>query len=401
VERIVEEQSRPGGAEDEQPHGRADTMPVMPVYKITPDRIDALPATTYAERGIKERGDLQRLLRANIGVVAPDVLIIAEEFGEWDDSKRRIDLLGVDDKGNLVVIELKRGDDGEHMELQAIRYAAMVSRMTFARAVEVYQRHLDKHAPGRNASAGLLEFLRWDEPREEEFASDVRIILVSAEFGKELTTAVLWLNERDMDIRCVRVKPYANGEQTIVDVQQIIPQPDIAERLIQIKQKEQAERTEKATRHSERRAFWTAALPVVSAIVPRWKNISAGDDGWLNAASGKPGVSFQLWSYTDQCGNSLYIDGGATKPAWAKAVFDALLRNREAIERAFGGPLEWTRLDDKRASIVASKTLKAGYRSPREDWAKTHAALADESKRFEAATLQHIDAAIAEATRTT
>jgi|GEM_PF-993233 len=214
----------------------------MPIYRITPDHIEAVPETSYAQRGISERGDLQRLLRANIGVVAPDVLIIAEEFGEWDDSKRRIDLLGVDDKGNLVVIELKRGDDGEHMELQAIRYAAMVSRMTFARAVEVYQRHLDKHAPGRDARASLLEFLRWDEPREEEFASDVRIILVSAEFGKELTTAVLWLNERDMDIRCVRVKPYANGEQTIVDVQQIIPQPDIAERLIQIKQKERAVR---------------------------------------------------------------------------------------------------------------------------------------------------------------
>lgn len=221
----------------------------MPVYKVTPDRIDALPATTYAQRWIKERADLQRLLRANIGVVtnpaepgAPGVLVIAEEFGEWDDSKRRIDLLGVDDKGNLVVIELKRDDDGSHMELQTIRYAAMVSRMTFARAVEVYQSHLDKHAPGQDARAKLLEFLRWEEPREEEFAADVRIVLVSAEFKKEITTAVLWLNERDLDIRCVRVMPYANGAETIVDVQQIIPQPDIAERLIQIKQKERAVR---------------------------------------------------------------------------------------------------------------------------------------------------------------
>ncbi len=234
--------------EDTQ-HAPSDTIFIMPVYKITPDRIDALPATSFVERGIKERADLQRLLRVNIGVVtnpenpsAPGVLVIAEEFGEWDDSKRRIDLLGVDDKGNLVVIELKRNDDGSHMELQAIRYAAMVSRMTFARAVEVYQSHLDKHAPGHDARGKLLEFLHWEEPREEEFAADVRIVLVSAEFKKEITTAVLWLNERDLDIRCVRVMPYANGTETIVDVQQIIPQPDIAERLIQIKQKERAVR---------------------------------------------------------------------------------------------------------------------------------------------------------------
>lgn len=215
---------------------------IMPVYKITPDRIDALPATSFVERGIRERADLQRLLRGNIAVVAPDVLVIAEEFGEWDDSKRRIDLLGVDNQGNLVVIELKRDEDGSHMELQAIRYAAMVSRMTFSKAVEVYQSYLDKHAPDQNARAKLLDFLRWEEPHEEEFAADVRIVLVSAEFKKEITTAVLWLNERDLDIRCVRVMPYANGTETIVDVQQIIPQPDIAERLIQIKQKERAVR---------------------------------------------------------------------------------------------------------------------------------------------------------------
>ena len=372
----------------------------MPVYKISPDKIEALPETSFPERGIKERGDLQRLLRANIGVVAPDVLVIAEEFAEWDDSKRRIDLLGVDDKANLVVIKLKRDDDGGHMELQAIRYAAMVSTMTFARAVEFFQAYLDKGAQGRDARAMLLAFLGWEEPREDDFASDVRIVLVSAEFSKELTTAVMWLNERDLDIRCVRLKPYANGEQTIVDVQQVVPLPEAAERTIQIKQKGQAQRSEKAERHYERKAFWTAALPLVAERCPRWLNISAGDDGWLNAASGKPGVSFQLWSYTDQCGSSLYIDGGASKPLWAKAVFDALFARRAEIERAFGGPLEWSRLDDKRASIVASKSIKGGYRSPRSDWPTMHAALADEIKRFETTMTACLDSAIAAANAT-
>jgi hypothetical protein len=56
--------------------------------------------------------------------------VIAEEFSEWEDSRRRIDLLGGDRDGNLVVIELKRTEDGGHMELQAIRYAAMVSALT-------------------------------------------------------------------------------------------------------------------------------------------------------------------------------------------------------------------------------------------------------------------------------
>ncbi len=105
----------------------------MAVFRLTKESIVQLPATSFAAKGIKERTDLQRLLKPNIAVVAPDVLIICDEFEEWEDSKRRIDLLGIDRTGTLVVIELKRDDDGGHMELQAIRYAAMVSRMTFQR----------------------------------------------------------------------------------------------------------------------------------------------------------------------------------------------------------------------------------------------------------------------------
>ena len=75
------------------------------------------------------------MFEANIGVIALNVLVVAEEFGDWDDSRRRIDLLGVDKVGtNLVVIELKRTEDGRHMELQAIRCTRiMISSTTFAK----------------------------------------------------------------------------------------------------------------------------------------------------------------------------------------------------------------------------------------------------------------------------
>ncbi len=61
-----------------------------------------------------------------------------------EDSRRRIDLLGLDKEANLVIIELKRTEDGGHMELQAIRYAAMVSTLTFEKIVEIYGDYLEK-----------------------------------------------------------------------------------------------------------------------------------------------------------------------------------------------------------------------------------------------------------------
>lgn len=202
----------------------------MPIYEFSGEEIRSLSKTTFEQAQMYERRDLQRLLRANIAVVAPDTLVIAEEFGDWDESRRRIDLLGIDRDANLVVIELKRTEDGGHMELQAIRYAAMVSTITFNQALDVFARYLTKIGkPETDAQAELLDFLGWDEPDEDAFAQDVKIVLASAEFSRELTASALWLRDRKIDIRCVRLQLYALGAQLLVDVQQIIPLPEVAE----------------------------------------------------------------------------------------------------------------------------------------------------------------------------
>lgn len=215
----------------------------MPIYEFASEEIRPLTKTTFGHVQLQERRDLQRLLRANIAVVAPDTLVIAEEFGDWDESRRRIDLLGIDRDANLVVIELKRTEDGGHMELQAIRYAAMVSTMTFDQAADVFARYLSQVGKAdADARAELLDFLGWDEPDEDAFAQDVRIVLASAEFSRELTTSVLWLIERGIDIRCVRLQPYGLDGRILVDVQQIIPLPEVAEYQVRVTEKKRKER---------------------------------------------------------------------------------------------------------------------------------------------------------------
>lgn len=41
--------------------------------------------------------------------------MLAEEFADWADSVRRIDLLCLASETRLVVVELKRDEDGGHM----------------------------------------------------------------------------------------------------------------------------------------------------------------------------------------------------------------------------------------------------------------------------------------------
>jgi RecB family endonuclease NucS len=217
----------------------------MTIYEITTEKIVEAMETSFADEGIKERTDLQRLIIEKIDIISKELMVITEEFGEWEESNRRIDILAIDKDAKLVVIELKRTQEGGHMELQAIRYAAMISTLTFDQTVEIYQNYLAKTGKEVIAREDILNFLEWEEPDEDSFANDVRIILVSADFSKEITTSVMWLNSRDLDITCIRLKPYKLEDKTLLDVQQIIPLPEAEEYQIKVKEKDKKQREKK------------------------------------------------------------------------------------------------------------------------------------------------------------
>ena len=234
----------------------------MAVYKLESEKITALNRTTFSSVNLSERGDLQRLLRDQIELISPDTLVISEEFSEWEDSRRRIDLLAVDKNANLVVIELKRTEDGGHMELQSLRYAAMVSALSFDKVVDIFEAYSQQRGHSLDARQTILDFLEWDDTSGNVFGQDVRIVLASANFSRELTTSVLWLCEKNIDIRCVRISPYEHSGDVFLDVQQVIPIPEAQDYQVQLREKRsvQSSRAWQARTDSEIWQDFTAKL---------------------------------------------------------------------------------------------------------------------------------------------
>jgi hypothetical protein len=242
----------------------------MTIFELRKNGIQAIPETSFSEQGFWERRDLQRLLLKHIEVIDPDTKVIAEEFGSWEDSRRRIDILGLDKLANLVVIELKRSEDGGFMDLQALRYAAMISVMTFDQVVDAYSIYIEKMGLEIEARHSILTFLGWYEPDDEKFANDVRIVLVSADFSKELTTSVLWLNERGQDIRCVRIRPYKHEDRILLDVQQIIPLPEASEFQTQVRNKQERQWVSRQLNRDLTRYDVTLGTESYAALPKRW-----------------------------------------------------------------------------------------------------------------------------------
>lgn len=316
--------------------------------------------------------------------------MLTEEFGDWEDSRRRIDLLAIDPQANLVVIELKRTNDGGHMELQAIRYASMISAMTFERAEQIHAEFLARLGePAEEARTRMLTILGLEEPDEETFAPDVRIVLVSEDFGKELTTAVLWLRERDIDIRCVRLRPYQDGEQRLIDVQQIIPLPGANEYQVQLRQKEQVGRKIRAERYDVRLKFWEGLVAIARSRHTRHGNLKPSSHNWMGAGSGIRGLGFNYAVVQEYGVVELYIDRGEATEN--KRTFDQLYARKDEIEASFGGSLLWERLDSKRACRIKHAIELGGYRSPESQWPDIQREMVDTMTRLEVALRPVLD----------
>jgi hypothetical protein len=359
---------------------------IMAIYKLTKDALTALTETKLETEGILERKDLQRLLRSQIKALDADLMVISEEFGDWVESNRRIDLLCLDKNANLVIVELKRTEDGGHMELQAIRYAAMVSKMTFPQLLSAYDSHLKQLGEStEDAQDRILQFLGWDEPQEDKFAQDVRIILASPNFSKELTTSVMWLNDFDVDIRCVRLKPYRDADGLVLlDIQQIIPLPEAAQYQTQIKAKDQAARAERGERHDLRYNFWSGLLEYAKTKTNLHANRKPGIYHWIGGSIGRAGFQLNYSVRGEESQVELYIDLGQNSDERNKVYFDGLKKNQAQIEGIFGGQLDWQDLPESRACRIR-KVIEGGYRSPESEWSSIYEKMVDAMIRLDKA----------------
>ena len=357
----------------------------MPLFHFTDKALLPVSETTYEDEQLLERQDLQRLMRDRIDSIAPGCMVLAEEFCNWQDSRRRIDLLCLGRDARLVVVELKRTKSGEQMELQALRYAAMVSTMTFDQAVLAHEGYLRERGSDRDAEADILSFLDWESDADGEFGTGVQVILASADFSRELATTVLWLNGRGLDIRCIRIKPYRLRDEILIDVQTVIPLPEAEEYIVRLRERERESEQVKAQAargDSIRKSFWEALLHRANKSGDLFSGISPTSQGWIGKGSGVSGLSFVYRITRMEAKVEFYID--TQDKLENERIFDALHARKEAIESAFGERLEWQRGDLKQSSQLVFTVPGGGY-ADEERWQELQDSMIDAMMRLERA----------------
>ncbi|KGM57050.1 membrane protein [Lysobacter arseniciresistens ZS79] len=354
---------------------------------IGKNRISKLKQVRFSDLGYTERNHLQEWLANQPDALGEELLIIQKEFDGFDDTKERLDLLAIDKQGALVIIENKLDDSGRNVVWQSLKYASYCSTLSKSQIAEIFQRYLDKTTPGTDAKALICEFLG-----QEEFAdvvvnpgNDQRLIMVAAQFRKEVTSTVLWLLKHRVLVKCFRATPFQHGDSVYLNIEQVIPLPEAEELMIGISEKESEEQSSErgqVTRYLLRAEFWQKTLEALEhANVSLYSNVNPTRDHWLNAGSGLSGVPYTMIFNRDEARVELTIARASREEN--KALFDALYARRGEIEALFGEPLDWHRNDEKKASNVSFGKAFVGH--DRESWPEMTEWLVDHLRRLHSA----------------
>ena len=356
------------------------------------NRLVRLEECRFSDLRLREREHLQEWLAHMPEALGEELLVIQKEFDGFADTRERLDLLALDKEGRLVVIENKLDDSGRDVVWQALKYAAYCSNLTQKDIPAIYQKYLDRSSEDKDAEANLRDFLDVEDldevvlnPRNEQ-----RLVLIAANFRKEVTAAVLWLLGHGVRAQCFRVVPYSFGEEVFIDLQQIIPTPEAVDFMIGMAAKDSEQKSvEGAQRrsHKLRHAFWTRALEALrERNVTLFENVSPSKDHWLSCGTGVSGCVYSLIFLKNEARVELGLQRSeASENKW---IFDQLEQVRAEVEARFGGSLKWLRMEDKKASRIVISCGFDGFNES--SWPDMVAWLCEHIVRLEQAFSQHL-----------
>lgn len=315
-----------------------------------------IDSVSFAGIGVLERSHIQEWLRHNPRMFGEELLVISIEFNQFEQIGDRPDVLALDRDGNLVIIELKRDSFAAYADLQAIRYAALLSTVTVDDVVPMYlhycQRYLNQpDQTADQAKAELVDFI--NDSAFTQLSNNPRIILCAENFSTAITTTVLWLNKIGLNVSCIRIQPYLVDNQIIIVPTKIIPTPEASQYTIRLQRKEQLEVEEQQRRNRPR----TMGILIDNEI------LKAGDKIYLTASL----PSYVVYQKDDKQFMATIIGGNSQSVIWEydnqEYTISALTRlifNRfnSNFNRTPNGNAHWTNSDGTLLWHLAEKCLE-------------------------------------------
>lgn len=354
-------------------------MPSELIFTVRPDAASPARPISLEEAGFRERAHLQEWVRENPEIIGAGVRIVTFEYDAWwargGRAADRLDLLGLDEDGRLVVAELKRGPATDTVETQAIKYAAFASRFTPRTLAEKHAAYLSRIGGRAVPDAEALDLLVshvGGGDLDPDLLKRPRIALVAASFHPRVTASAVWLTEMGVDVSLIEFNAYRTEHDIVLAVSHVWPLPDVEDFTVAPRPDEAREAGARGQRRRETRAVVTlvaggtledgAPLALKTEALPaRFRERVAA---WI-AGDGRRGRA--AWRNDDSAPLTWELDGEAWSPTGlAKEIAERATGERP---RVVNGPSAWTAEGGETLAEMAG--FGRGRAEPR-DWSDLH-----------------------------
>jgi hypothetical protein len=252
-----------------------------------------------------------------------------------------VDLIAEDDKGNPVVIE---------NQLERSNHDHLGKLVTYLAAVDAH------------AAIWIVS-----DPRPEHIK------------------AISWLNEGGIaSFYLLKVEAIRIDESAPAPLLTLIVGPSKEGREVGETKKELAERNDVRYR------FWAGLLDYAKTKTKLHAGLSPNESNFISTGAGVSGLEYNYVVTKHASTAELYINRGKDSAEENKTIFDQLFAARDEIERAFGEPLEWQRLDERKACRIRKMIALGGWADDPAVWPDVYAAMVDAMIRLEKAMKPHV-----------
>lgn len=174
------------------------------------------------------------------------------------------------------------------------------------------------------------------------------VVWIVAEARQEHASAIEWLNKHtddDLAFFLIEVHAYTIGDSDPAPMFKIIEQPNDFARSV----KAVARQGELSDAQIKRQEFWTMFNDVIDQRGKPFNKRRATTDHWYEVAVGSSQchISIDLVNKEHRIRVGLWITDN-------KDLFDSMKEHRAEVEATTGFPLDWDRLDNKKAAVICA-----------------------------------------------
>jgi len=200
----------------------------------------------------------------------------------------------------------------------------------------------------------------------------------------EHIAAISWLNESSSaSFYLLQIEAIKIEDSPPAPLLTLLIAPSEEGRAIGKQKKEMAERDK------IRYEFWSQFLDYSRFRMKLFSTISPTDRLYIQTATGTRGLSYNFVAKTDEIQIELYIDKGKDAGEENLKIFHQLFDKKGEIEEAFGGPLLWEDLPNRRSCRISTR-VPVNWSDQDDGWQTTFGQMVDTMTRFESALKSHI-----------